>query len=63
MGHSHRVKEKLLRIVMLQRQVLKKMLEFKLPVEKVVYDCGTEDCHRANKGSVIIPCKAIGQAT
>lgn len=34
---------------MLHKQALKKMLELKLPVEKVVYDCGTEDSHRANE--------------
>lgn len=45
----HCVKEKLLRALMLQRQALKEMLELKLSVEKVVYDCGAEDSHRANE--------------
>lgn len=31
------------------------MLELKSPVEKVAYDCGTEDSHRAKEEGVIIP--------
>lgn len=42
---------------------LKKMLELKLPVVKVVYDCETEDSHRANKKTVIIPHTGIVWAT
>jgi len=34
------------------------MLELKLPVEKVVYECGIEDSHRANKGSYDNPLHA-----
>lgn len=39
------------------------MLELKLPVVKVVYDCETEDSHRANKKTVIIPHTGIVWAT
>lgn len=46
---------------MLHRQALKKILELKLPMVKVVRDSKTEDSHRANKKTVIILHTVMGK--